>query len=265
LGAEGRRKFLSNIFKRYEAQDIPIKPYQLREMEKGGPPEEDNSGVFKGLNEKNGSVVDPGSTPSQEQVEADEIDRERIAQIEKEAYEGAFKLGEKAGVERGEQMFRSAVRSFTEAAEQLKRMEQDFYRRVEGEILDLVLATTRKVVQREVESQKDVILHVLREAIARVIDRERILVRLNPSDYDLVHAHKSDILQAIDGIKNLVIERDEAISRGGAIVESDCGTIDARIERRLDEVEKALNRQRAGTEEVGNSEEAGPGEKACAN
>jgi len=140
-------------------------------------------------------------------------------------------------------MFRSAVQTFTEAAEELKRIQQEFYHRVEGEILDLVLATTRKVVQREVDSQKDMILHVLKEAMAKAIDRERIRVRINPSDFDFVHAHKPDIVQAVDGIKHLVIERDEAISRGGAIVESDYGTIDARIERRIEEVEKAMKRQ----------------------
>jgi len=154
-------------------------------------------------------------------------------------------------------MFRSAVQSLIEAAEELKRMQGEFYRRVEREILDLVIATTRKVVHREVDDQRDMILHVLKEAIAKTIDRERIRVRINPADFDFVHAHKSDIVQAIDGIKHLVIERDEAISRGGAIVESDYGTIDARIERRLEEVEKALKRQVGG--KTGSQAEPRPG------
>jgi flagellar assembly protein FliH len=186
-------------------------------------------------------------------VEARESERERTARIEREAYEKAFRLGEKTGVERGEQMFRSVVQTFVEAAEQLKRVQQEFYRRVEGGILGLVLATTQKVVQREVDTQKDVILLVIREAISKTIDREKIHVRINPSDFDFVQSQKGEIAKAFDGIKHLVIEKDEAISRGGATVETDYGTIDARIERRFEEVEKALRRQLAEENRVTDS------------
>lgn len=256
---------MSSIFKGYEIEKILIKPYQLREVTRGNPLERPASAVFKGMNQGKNQSEDSSPTPFTEKVEAEEKNRERIDQIEKEAYEKAFKLGEKAGAERGEQMFRSAVQSFIEAAEELRQMQQEFYRRVEGEILDLVLATTRKVVQREVDSQKDMILNVLKEAIAKTMDRERVRVRINPSDFDFVHAHKPDILQAIDGIKHLVIERDEAISRGGAIVESDYGTIDARIERRFEEVEKALKRQIAEKKPVINRDETEQREKEHAN
>ena len=47
------------------------------------------------------------------------------------------------------------------------------------------------------------------------------------------------------GKARLVVEKDENVSRGGAVVETDHGTIDARIERRFAEVEKALKRQKA--------------------
>lgn len=234
---------MSSIFKGHEIEEIPIRPYHLREVTPGSPVQGPDSAAFRGLNEAKKPSGDSHSTPCPEEVEAEETHSERVDRMEKEAYEDAFKLGEKAGVERGERMFQSAVRSFVEAADQLRRLQQEFYGRVEGEILDLVLATTRKVVQREVDNQEDMILRILKEAIAQSIDRDRIVVRINPADFDFVHGHKSDIVQAIDGIKHLVIERDEAISRGGAIVESDYGSIDARIERRFEEVEKALKRQ----------------------
>ena len=146
-------------------------------------------------------------------------------------------------MESGERMFRSAIQAFMEAAEGLKRIQREFYQQFEGEILDLVMATTRKVVQKEVDSEKDTVLGILKEAIGRTIDRENIRVKINPSDYDFIHGHKPEIIQASDGIKQLVIEKDESVSRGGAIVETDYGTIDASIDRRLNEVEKNMRRQ----------------------
>ncbi len=251
---------MSNIFKEDEIGQIPIKPYLLEEVTRADS-EKSDSAVFERLNEPKNDVDGSSESRTPEEVEAEQPDRERIDQIEREAYEKAFRLGEKAGAERGEQIFRSAVQTFVEAVDELKKIQREFYQRVEGEILGLVLATTRKVVQREVDSQKDVILHVLREAIVKSIDREKIRVRINPSDFDFVQAQKGDILKAIDGIKHLSIERDEAISRGGAIVESDYGTIDARIERRLEEVEKALKRQMATKKRTTMDEKTEPKEE----
>ena len=238
-------RFLSNIFKGSEIEAIGISPYQLHEVATVACAERSAPAAFEGFNHEDDQPDPSEPTYCEDPAEAERVERERIDQIEKEAYAKAFELGERTGIERGEQMYRSAVQTFVKAVEEVRQVEEAFYKRVEQEILDLVLAATRKVVQREVDSQKGMILDVLKEAIAKVIDRERIRVRINPSDYDFVHAHKPDILQTMDGIKYLAIEKDEAISRGGAVVESDCGTIDARIERRFEEVEKALKRQRA--------------------
>jgi flagellar biosynthesis/type III secretory pathway protein FliH len=250
LAVGGRRKCLSNIYKGHEAQDILIQPYELKEVTQTALGEETDFNGFERLNGPAKQPEDGEFAPLVEETKFGQPGREQIDHIEKEAYEKAFQLGEKAGLESGERMFRSAVQSLVEAAEGLKHTEREFYGRVEEEILDLVLATTRKVVQREVNTQRDVILEVLRQAIAKTIDRERIRIRINPSDFDFVHAHKSDIASTVDGVKDLVIEGDESISRGGAVVDSDYGTIDARIERRFEAVEKALRRQRDGKDDA---------------
>jgi len=255
---EGRRS-LSSIFKGTQIEEVTIEPYELQEVMGENPRERPRQAVFRRLGGDGEASLQSGQSSTREGIESG--NRERIDQREREAYEKAFKLGETAGVERGEHMFRSAIDTFVEAAKELKRTQIDFYHRVEGEILDLVLATTRKVVEREMDSQKDMVLSILKEAIAKVINRERIHVRINPSDFDFVQAHKSDIVQSIEGIKHLVLEKDEGISRGGVVVETDHGTIDARIERRFAEVEKALRRQTAGKSRITNGNETAHGEK----
>lgn len=258
---------MSSVFKGARIEQTSVEPFQLRDVAMEGVPGRPEPGVFQGLNDPEDPPEDTAGAESdpQPEAEAETVDREQIDQIEREAYAKAFELGEKTGIERGEQMFRSAVQSFVRAAEELKRLENEFYQRIEREILDLVLATTQKVVQREVDAQQDMILNVLKEAIAKALDRERIHVRVSPSDFDFVQAHKPEILQGVEGIKQLVIERDETVSRGGAIVESEYGTIDARIERRFEVVEKALRRQRGEGSDSVTTDEARQGEEEHAN
>jgi flagellar assembly protein FliH len=261
--------------------EIDIKLYKLREVVKEQPPPRSDPAAFVAFEDQEEQGPERGEASgalSPEELEAQkrererelerqreldrEMERERIAQVERAAYEKAFKLGEEAGSERGERMFQSAVQSFVKAAEEIRSAQEEFFEQVEGQILDLVLATTQKVVHREINDRRDVVIGILREAISRAVDRERIRVRINPSDFELVQTQKPDILRSIEGIKQLVVEKDENVSRGGAVVETDHGTIDARIERRFAEVEKALKRQKAARDKASDRDyEEGRGEQ----
>jgi len=235
---------LSNLLKARETHEIPVQAYAMKEVKKGKlPARPAMAATFRKLNEPERLNENLSEARLKAETEEKDREREKLDRLEKETYEKAFALGEKAGMESGERMFQSAVRTFMEAAEGLKRIQREFYQQFEGEILDLVMATTRKVVQKEVDSEKDTVLGILKEAIGKTIDRENIRVKINPSDYDFIHGHKPEIIQANDGIKQLIIEKDESVSRGGAIVETDYGTIDASIDRRLNEVEKNMRRQ----------------------
>jgi flagellar biosynthesis/type III secretory pathway protein FliH len=57
-------------------------------------------------------------------------------------------------------------------------------------------------------------------------------------------------LKGFDDIKQIVFEPDENVSKGGTIIESDLGEIDARLERQFEKVGKELmlsHRQREQT------------------
>ena len=51
---------------------------------------------------------------------------------------------------------------------------------------------------------------------------------------------RDDLLSLLDGIKNLEIVDDRRVGDGGCVIETNAGTIDAKIETQLAEVERAL-------------------------
>ena len=51
---------------------------------------------------------------------------------------------------------------------------------------------------------------------------------------------KSDFLQTIDGIGNVVFEADDSIAQGGALIETLYGEVDARIDQQYREVKNGL-------------------------
>ena len=169
---------------------------------------------------------------------------EKTDSLEKEAYEKGFAQGEKAGMELGEKRFDSILNCFAETLDGARKIKEDVYRNSEQMMMELVLAIARKVIQREVSTDRTIIRDVIKGALTYIADQEEIRVRLNPSDLEFANQYKEDILV---GIEKAVFESDVEVARGDAVIESNYGIIDCGIERHLQEVEEVL-RARAGSD-----------------
>ncbi|MBI4237065.1 MAG: hypothetical protein HY696_01445 [Deltaproteobacteria bacterium] len=131
---------------------------------------------------------------------------------------------------------------YAEAMEFLTRFErlkEDFYATAEVEVHKLVLTIAEKVVGRLMEVHGELIKAVVKQAIEATIG-DRVVVRLNPDDYRLVVAAESEFRDLLDRTKRLQFREDEAITRGGCVVETEVGTIDAQLETQLRAIRKAL-------------------------
>ncbi len=110
----------------------------------------------------------------------------------------------------------------------------------EAEMLVFVMDIARQVVKTEVTQNPQVVADVLHNALRRVTDKDQVRIRVSLPDAPGVRAMRDDLLNLLDGAKNLEIVDDRRISPGGCVVETHAGTIDARMETQLDEVEHAL-------------------------
>ncbi len=127
----------------------------------------------------------------------------------------------------------------TEKLVALERLKERFYGEAEPEVIKLVLQIAEKVIGRLVEQQSDMIRSVVRQALERAIG-DRITVRLNPEDYRALMEQDHEFRDVIDRTRRLGFREDEGVSRGGCIVETEVGTIDAQIETQIAAIKKAL-------------------------
>jgi flagellar assembly protein FliH len=169
-----------------------------------------------------------------------ETAEEKADRIEREAYEKGFAEGERAGREVGEKRLSSAAKTFVDALGEVERFKGEVLEGSERKMVDLALAVAKKIVQCEPSLKPEMILGVIREALDHSVDREHVTVRLNSSDMALVRDHCPDILASVEGLKNLTLEEDPTVSRGGVIVATDYGDVDARLEAQIAEIEKAF-------------------------
>ncbi len=65
-------------------------------------------------------------------------------------------------------------------------------------------------------------------------------MRVNLADVKLTTEHIKDFIHQVENIKNISVVEDSSVEKGGCIVETDFGAIDARISSQLNELETQI-------------------------
>jgi flagellar assembly protein FliH len=110
----------------------------------------------------------------------------------------------------------------------------------ERQIVELVLAIVRKIISDAMDDRPDIILGVVKEALERVKDQDRINVHVSLDDYEQI-LQSRNVLQGIVGLeKTVTVTADTVLSRGGCLIETSFGTVEAGIDSQLESIRKAL-------------------------
>lgn len=161
---------------------------------------------------------------------------EKADRARKHAYDQGFA----AGVALQKEQSLTTLKALSQILQEVGDLKKKLLADAEEQMLSLVLAVAEKVIYDEVSTNSQIILGVLREAVQSVVDREGMKIRLNPQDFLFMMDMKADFLQEFNGVKNVTFEEDGGIQRGGAMLETMAGEVDARLEQRVKEVKGAL-------------------------
>jgi flagellar assembly protein FliH len=159
-----------------------------------------------------------------------------LAALEREAFGKGFAQGERAGAETAGQRGEAMLHRLTQTLDELTTVRADMIRQTERQMVQLALGIARRIVQREVSLDPDLLLAMARVALERLGDSARVTVRLHPEDYAAAGAARVSEMTS----SNVTIVADTRLSRGACRVESDMGLLDVGIDAQLQEVGRAL-------------------------
>lgn len=163
-----------------------------------------------------------------------------LVSLEREAYEKGFAAGEKAGFELGVKKAEVLFSGLSRILDELSDFKTSLYGPCEHEMVALSLAIARKVIQREVE-KKDSVLDCVRVAIKSVVAAGEIVIKVNPRDLEVLNDNKGEFSRFSGaGVKGLKIEADPEIDKGGCVIETNYGEVDASIGSVLADIEERL-------------------------
>ena len=108
----------------------------------------------------------------------------------------------------------------------------EYFAGVENEMVDLVMASVRKVVDGFDDREK--VMIVVRNALAVVRNQKQMTLRLHPAEIESVRERINDILAAYPGVGYLDLLADARLGRGACILESQIGMVEASLEGQIE-------------------------------
>jgi flagellar assembly protein FliH len=81
---------------------------------------------------------------------------------------------------------------------------------------------------------------VVRGSLRRLIERDRVQVLVHPDDLDRLRGAVASLKAELGGIGELDVQAERRVGRGGAIVRTTAGDVDARLEAQLEAARSAM-------------------------
>jgi len=174
--------------------------------------------------------------------ETEKLKRETERHI-KTAKEENYKKGFADGIQHSKKEVNSSLEAAAVLIKKVSRVRDEILLNTEQQVVKLAFAIAEKVINQEVTTRRDIVLSVLKKALNNISETEGMKIRLNPHDFRYMMEMKKDFLQSFEGIRNVTFEEDTAVKRGGAVVETMFGEVDARLESQLREIKEAMLHQ----------------------
>ena len=198
----------------------------------------DQAAVIKSQAQKEAQdIVEKAKAEAQDIISNAKIEEKSI--FEKSKSDG-FKAGHEEGYKAGNEEAQRLVERIHKMIEAVQAKRQEILDNTEQQIVSLVILIVRKVVKIMSENQKSVIMSNVLQALKKVKGSGDVTLRVNLADVKLTTEHIKDFIHQVENIKNISVVEDSSVEKGGCIVETDFGAIDARISSQLNELETQI-------------------------
>ena len=181
---------------------------------------------------------------------------EAVAKGHREGYDQGHAKGYAAGEERAtldyderlqreadaitKEAFQTLMPALETAVDKLVSAESLFVSLWEESTLRVAAAIAEQAISRELPNMIDVPLRLLREALELAVGSVRLKIRMNPQDVASLRQEIDLLIVKVTPVAETEVVADERITPGGCYLETTSGTIDQRLESRLERIVSEL-------------------------
>ncbi len=141
---------------------------------------------------------------------------------------------------RAQEELRTVLPAFRNAAEALQVERDRWLSNWESAAVKLSAVMAEKILRHELARQPELAPAIIREALQLSAGEPQIKLRLHPHDLEQLRDSGQDMLGQLASVGEATLVPDENISRGGCLIETRHGVIDARLETQLQRITAEL-------------------------
>jgi flagellar assembly protein FliH len=174
-------------------------------------------------------------------IESDAM--QKAEQLMQDAYESGFNQGQEAGYAAGIEQARVEGEGIINSAVELlnnAKFQYDQYLQVKsGEIKELVLAISRSVLNRELQSD-DSIDEMIYSAMAQAKNVKSFIIRCNPQHIDSLKSRIDSWKEQLGFFGDIFVLKDDSIEPGNAVIDKGNGKIIVGVDYALQRIGQIL-------------------------
>jgi flagellar assembly protein FliH len=159
------------------------------------------------------------------------------------AHAEGFAAGHAAATAEGEARVAAAEEALRAAAAALAADREALADRVERGAVTLALRIAGQAVHAAVAADPDLVLDAVRGALRRIMERERVVVLVHPDDLETVRAGVAPMMDQLGGVEHWEVQAERRVARGGAVVRTADGEVDASLQTKLERAREVLDHE----------------------
>ncbi len=165
--------------------------------------------------------------------------RIRASGLESEAYEKGFEQGKKDGEVVGRKAYEIQVERFSAVIDAIRHRGEELLARYEPFLIELVLDISKALVHHELNTTPELVRSCLERGLGMAVNGRSIRAHLHPEDLELIQGVDTSLSDKTVG-HLLEFMADSSVERGGCLLETDMGVIDATLTTQWRTVSNAM-------------------------
>ena len=166
----------------------------------------------------------------------------RIARLEQEAYQKGFAQGQRDGLDLEKSKLEDMGKQYEALLVELRDLKVNIFNDSEGEMLELVKVIVKKIIGEEIKTDDKVIRHTIKTAAKFLTDKRKVRIIINPEDMEEVKRMLPDLSRLTKG-GNFQLTEDPSVKKGGCMLETGFGRVNATIDDQLEELIKVIDKE----------------------
>ncbi len=168
------------------------------------------------------------------------IDRSKIASELEAARQQGIQEGRLLGRQDAQQELMSAFQLLEQYAQTLSAERAELASRFESQLVSLATQMAEKILFSELSIKPELLYNIVRAALKEISAARHVTIRVNPLDISHIRSHLGSLGESMSSAAVLEVRPDESLNRGDCLIDSDIGSLDARLATQLNALREQL-------------------------